>query len=175
MKVTFAKTGLRRYTVTVDRERWPRVATRAPGYDDHLPHDLLHFVAEAEWRLDGAVFGQLAAGGDAGSFLPTDPARVNRAVRDRKRRRRLAPKPKGRRSEVLTYILGTAWQARHGRAALPDTWDEKLAAARVDPVRLERVLDRLDELSERWQELRVGDGLTLEWPRPESRRRRPVR
>jgi hypothetical protein len=29
---------------------------------------MLHFVAGDEWKLDGAVFGQLAAGGDAGTF-----------------------------------------------------------------------------------------------------------
>ena len=60
----------------------------APGYDDYLPHDLLHFVAEAEWNLDGAVFGQLARGGDAGTFYPTDKSLIPRAMRDRKRRKR---------------------------------------------------------------------------------------
>jgi Transposase DDE domain len=63
------KTGARRYGVLVQRERAVEVVMNpAPGYDEYLPHDMLHFVAEAEWKLDGAVFGQLAAGGDAGYF-----------------------------------------------------------------------------------------------------------
>jgi hypothetical protein len=59
--------------VFVEREHAPDVFMHpAPGYDEYLPHDLLHFVAEAEWGLDGSVFGQLAAGGNAGTFSPVE-------------------------------------------------------------------------------------------------------
>lgn len=33
----------------------------APGFDEYLPHDLLHFVAEAEWGLDGGRSEQRAS------------------------------------------------------------------------------------------------------------------
>ena len=141
----------------------------APGYDEWLPHDLLHFVAEAEWKLDGAVFGQLAAGGDAGTFHPTDQSLVGRAMRDRKRRKRRTGKPKGRRSEVLAGVLELAWNARRGRERLPADWDAQLAAARVTTGQLERVLDKLDVLADDWHSLQVGERLTLEWPRPERK------
>lgn len=168
MLVHFRKTGPHRYAVLVERERAPAlVAHPAPGYDDYLPHDLLHFVAEAEWGLDGAVFGQLAAGGDPGIFLPVDPDLVAPWVR----RRKLRPKahPKGRRSELLAYALECAWNARR-RRPLPDGWDDLLAAGRVDRERLARVVASLDELAARWHGLRIGEDLTLEWPRPERRR-----
>jgi hypothetical protein len=142
----------------------------APGFDEYLPHDLLHFVAEAEWGLDGAVFGQLAAGGDAGTFSPVDKALLGKLMRRRKRAGK--GKPRGRRSELLAGILETAWRARHGRACLPDDWDERLAAARAEPERVERVVASLDDLAERWHALRVGESLTLEWPRPERRHKR---
>jgi hypothetical protein len=59
MKVIFKRTGERRYSVFVERDSAPEMMMHpAPGYDPFLPHDLLHFVAEAEWGLDGAVFGQ---------------------------------------------------------------------------------------------------------------------
>jgi len=175
MRVTFIKTGPRRYGVLVERDRWPDVGVNpAPGYDDYLTHDLLHFVAEAEWRMDGAVFGQLASGGDAGIFLPLDPELLTQTVRDRKRRKRLSAKPKGRRSELLTGVLETAWAARRGLASLPADWEEQLAAARVVPSKLERVVDRLDEIAGRWHKLHVGEGLTFDWPRPESRHRKPL-
>jgi hypothetical protein len=168
MKVSFEKTGLRRYGVLVQRDRAPEVFMNpAPGYHEWLPHDLLHFVAEAEWKLDGAVFGQLAAGGDAGTLVPTDQALLGRAMRERKRRKRRAGRPKGRRSEVLAHVLERAFAARHGRGRLPPDWDAELAAARVTPGRLERVLGELDELADRWHSLHVGERLTLEWPRPE--------
>jgi hypothetical protein len=72
----------------------------APGYDDYLPLALLHFVAEAEWELDGAMFGQLAAGGDAGTFIPTEQSQIPGAMRDRRRRLRRTREPKGRRSDL---------------------------------------------------------------------------
>lgn len=170
MRVTFTKTGLRRYGVLVDRERAPQVAINpAPGWHDYLPHDLLHFVAEAEWKLDGAVFGQLARGGDANMFVPTDHALIPRAMRDRKRAKRGAPKPKGRRSEILAHLIEDAWEIRHGHSTLPENWDERLAHARVSPARLERVVDYADGLAERWHGLHVGESISLEWPRPEKR------
>jgi hypothetical protein len=171
MQVSFTKTGARRYGVLVERERASEVVMDpAPGYHDYLPHDLLHFVAEAEWKLNGAVFGQLAAGGDAGTFRPVDQSLVARAMRDRKRRKRRAGKPKGRRSEVLAHILEQAWNARRGNEPLPDDWRVQLESARVSHERLEGVVDRLDELAERWHSLPVGERLTLEWPVPERRR-----
>jgi hypothetical protein len=169
MLVRFRKTGLRRYAVLVERERAPAlVAHPAPGYNDYLPHDLLHFVGEAEWGLDGAVFGQLAAGGDPGIFLPVESALVAPWVRRRKLRQKA--RPKGRRSEFLTFVLDAAWSAEHRRRPLPDGWDDLLVQARVDPERLARVVASLDVLAERWHDLHVGEELTLEWPRPERRR-----
>ena len=65
MKVTFTKQQ-NRYDVYVSRDRATDLFIRsAPGYDDWLPHDVLHFVAEAEYGLDGGIFGDVAAGGNA--------------------------------------------------------------------------------------------------------------
>jgi hypothetical protein len=168
MKVKFAKIAPRRYGVLVERMYAPNVAMwPAPGYDEYLPHDLLHFVAEAEWRLDGAVFGQLARGGDAGTFIPVDKSLIPKTMRRRKLARK--GKPRGRRSEVLAHLLHDAWHARNGHQPLPSDWEESLAAARVTPTRLERVLASLDDLADQWHSLHVGESLTLEWPRPERR------
>jgi hypothetical protein len=170
MKVTFRRTGERRYGVFVERDRAPAMLMHpAPGYDEFLPHDLLHFVAEAEWGLDGAVFGQLAAGRDAGTFWPLEQELLSKWGR---RRKRLRKRHKGRRSELLVHSLECAWNARRGRAPLPQDWDERLAAARVDPARLDAVVASLDDLAERWHSLRIGESLTLEWPRPEGRAHR---
>jgi hypothetical protein len=168
MRVTFTKTGERRYGVLVERRYFPDLTMHpAPGFDEFLPHDLLHFVAEAEWGLDGAVFGQLAAGGDAGTFWPVDPTLIRRTRRRQKLRRR--GHPRGRRSELLAGALEVAWDARHGRRPLPPDWDERLAAARAEPERVSAVAASLDDLAERWHDLAIGDALTLEWPRPERR------
>jgi hypothetical protein len=174
MLVHFRKIATRRYSVLVEPEGAPAlIAHPAPGYDDYLPHDLLHFVAETEWGLDGAVFGQLAAGGDPGIFLPVDSDVVPQWVRRRKLRRRAHPK--GRRSEVLAHVLESAWNARRRRRPLPDNWDHLLSEARVDRKHLARVVDSLDELADTWHRLQVGEQLTVEWPRPGRRRITPAR
>ncbi len=173
MRVTFTKTGERQYCVLVERAYAPAlVMTPAPGFDDFLPHDLLHFVAEAEWGLDGAVFGQLAAGGDAGTFRPVDKHLVAKAMRRRKLKAKT--KPRGRRSELLADILERAWKTRRSGGVPPTDWDERLAAARVDPARMDAVVASLDGLAARWHALHVGESLTLEWPRRERRPHRRV-
>ena len=68
MLLTFRRTGQRRYAVEARRTSFPDVEMNpAPGYDRCIPHDMMHLVVEAKLGLTRAVFGQLAAGGDAGS------------------------------------------------------------------------------------------------------------
>jgi hypothetical protein len=132
MLVHFMKTGTHRYGVFVERTSAPSViADRAPGYDEYLPHDLLHFVAEAEWGIDGGVFGQLAAGGDPGIFLPVDEELVNKWVRKRKLRRK--PHTHGRRSEALAGLLDSAWKARRARHGYPNTGTFRLPRLALNP------------------------------------------
>jgi hypothetical protein len=152
VKVTFLKTGERRYAVRVGRERYPDLWCGSIGYDDWLPHDLLHFVAEAEYGLDGAIFGDLAAGGNARIFMPVEKELVAKMWR----RQRIRPTrlPEGRRSEELARQLDRGWRER----SLPP-WLQR----------------NLDDLAARWHALQVGGSLTLEWPRPEGPRRHPPR
>jgi hypothetical protein len=150
VNVSFVKTGERRYSVEVSRDRYPDVRCGSIGYDDWLPHDVLHFVAEAEYGLDGGVFGDLAAGGNARIFIPIDGKLVAKMWRkERIKRTRL---PDGRRSEVLAGELEQGWRARTLPPHLQQT---------------------LDDLAARWHALQVGGSLTLEWPRPEGRRHHP--
>jgi hypothetical protein len=147
VKVTFVKKRARRYAVHVSRDRFPDLRCGSIGYDDRLPHDLLHFVAEAEYGLDGGVFGDLASGGNARIFIPVDTELVAKMWR----RQRIRPTrlTDGRRSEELAAGLERGWRAR----TLPAGLQQKL-----------------DDLAARWQALQVGGSLTLEWPRPEGRR-----
>src|SRR5882762_10654509 len=71
MKVTFTKTGERRYRVSVEGPGVvAAVMEPAPGYDPRLPHDMAHFVVENELGIAGGVFGQLAQGGHSRTFRP---------------------------------------------------------------------------------------------------------
>jgi hypothetical protein len=148
VRVRFTKQE-RRYDIYVERDRATDLFMRsAPGYDDWLPHDVLHFVAESEYGLDGGVFGHLAAGGNARIFIPVDPketAKIWRHARMKKVRL-----PDGRRSEELAGQLERGWRARTLEPGL---------------------LARLDALAEHWHALPLGGELTLEWPRAESGKR----
>jgi hypothetical protein len=150
MKVHFIKTGERRYAVEVSRERYADLRCGSVGYDDWLPHDVLHFVAEAEYGLDGGIFGDLATGGNARIFMPVDRSLIPKMWRGQ--RIRPTRLPDGRRSEELARQLEQGWRAR------------------TLPVELQQ---KLDELAARWHGLQVGGSLTLEWPRPEGRRHPP--
>jgi hypothetical protein len=125
---------------------------RGPGYDDDLPHDVLHFVAEAEYGLDGGIFGDLAAGGHAKLFMPVDRELIPKLWRQKRIRKYVLPE--GRRSEELA---GELEAGRHSR-----TLDDSLLA-------------KLDELAREWRDLPVGGSITLEWPRPEGRKLHPAR
>jgi hypothetical protein len=151
VKVTFLKRGRRRYEVHVERDRAPDLRCGSIGYDDWLPHDLLHFVAEAEYGLDGGIFGDLAAGGNARIFVPLDKDLVAKLWREQRiRRTRL---PDGRRSEQLAWELQQGWRARTLQPQLQQ---------------------KLDALAAEWQALQIGKSLTLAWPRPEGRKHHPA-
>jgi hypothetical protein len=147
LNVTFVKKE-RRYDVHVERDRATDLFIRsAPGYDDWLPHDVLHFVGEAEFGLDNGIFGHLAAGGNARIFIPVDPKETVKIWRkNRMKRLRL---PDGRRSEELAAQLEGQWRERTAEPAL---------------------LARLDALAQQWHDLPIGGSLTLDWPRPERKK-----
>src|SRR5437763_13185228 len=129
MRVTFQKTNQRRYGVHVHRDAAPALWMYGPGYDDDLPHDLLHFVAESELGIDGGVFGDVAAGGNAKIFQPVDKDLVAKMWRRKRMRRYVLPE--GTRSERLAGLLEDAWKAHRGGAPLPADRSERRAAAGV--------------------------------------------
>lgn len=108
MEIAFTRTGERRYRVVARREASTDLAMEpAPGFDSHLPHDLVHFLVERHWRLHEGIYGDLAAGGDAGTFRPFE------AVRDRRWAKKHAGlATSGRdmdRSEALAAAAFAAW------------------------------------------------------------------
>ena len=155
----------------------------APGYDDHLPHDLVHFVVEEELGLKLGIFGQLAAGGTAGTFrLPAQPkasrerSRLQRKLKQRGERLALVGREDAEFSEKAAAICHREWLAKSPqpehrtmaqaraltgkklRTLLSETEQERLSEAVV-----RRVCERLTELAEQWSQLAVGEALTLEW------------
>lgn len=161
MRVVFTKGPGTSYDIAVHRETGAALAPRnGPGGHPYLPHDLVHFLVEAEAGIKLGVYGRLAAG-DNGLFWPADPGERAKAARHRKSKR---PKssPEARadmaRSEELAGIAVPVWEVRHGHAAEP----AYVTTREIPPV-VDRIVSRLDEYSGRWHALPVGGTLTLTW------------
>ena len=165
MEVTFTKATGRRYVITVVREHGPQLAPRpGPGYDDHLPHDAVHFLVEAEARLSGGVFGRIAAGQN-NIFWPADPrAQRRQARREAKRTASATERADMARSEELASVCQPLWELRAGHRTEVPPWFGRVPPATLQSPLTERILARLDEFAARWQALPAGGAITLSWP-----------
>jgi hypothetical protein len=152
VKVVFTKLGGRRYRVDAITSAHHWQMPQAPGWDEAMPHDLAHFLSEREEGIRLGIFGQLAAGGSAGTFQDGAP---NTAQRRRSDRLGRAGRDDVARSERLAAGVRGYWSARTGRperSALPvDLVGPRLAAAVVDT-------------AERWRAVPDGGSLELDWP-----------
>ncbi|MEU4835946.1 hypothetical protein [Streptosporangium sp. NPDC023615] len=178
MDVTFKRTGERRYGVVVSLPgQAPLWMDPAPGYDDHIPHDMIHYIVEAELGLTSGVFGRAARGGGGGFVLGGDDDRDHRERR-RQRRRLLRREDRFRQddqrgqgdmalSERLTGLCHVAWKRHHGPPAERPAWLRPQTTTPEDEAAVKRVLARLDRLAPLWNRLPVGGSLTFAWPATE--------
>lgn len=186
MEIQFRRTGERRYAITIFRkDHSPLEMNPAPGYDPIMPHDLLHLVVESELGLSRGIFGQIAAGGNAGTFHPVaannekqrEAARLRKRVAKRGEKLLREGRDEAALSERATYLCLYEWLSR---SAAPER--KKLAmqmssqAKQTLTIRsvaeglvltenlLIRICNRLEDLSKRWASLKIGESLTVTWP-----------
>ena len=166
--VTFVRTGKRRYAVHVEREHAvDLVMDPAPGFHEHIPHDLVHFLVETHFGLRDGVYGLLAVGGDANTFL--DPTGTVRERKRMKAKNRLSGADVGR-SEKLAGLVQHAWELTYGGAKAPlSSWDAEEAG--VDAAEVREAAEALARLARSWHALPVGGRLCLAWPWRERRTR----
>ncbi len=165
MEVTFTKLPGRRYLVAVTREQGPELAPRqGPGYDDHLPHDAVHFLVEAEARLTGGVYGRVAAGHN-NLFWPADQAQRRRqARREKKWRPSAAERADMAQSEELASLARPLWEWRAGHRTDPPSWFSRTAPRSLESTLVPRILARLDEFANQWHPLPARGSITRQWP-----------
>lgn len=167
MQVRFERPGQRRYAVAVLRSQHGDLRMDpAPGYSDLIPHDLVHWVVEEEFGLRDGIFGQLAAGGNAGTFVPTEELRTKAWARQVERRNRSTGTEMGR-SEALAAQVYPRWLRHSGH--LPGSHYVHQEPPRTDlsDTDLNRAFERLDSLSGTWRAVGVDGSMTVEWPWPE--------
>jgi hypothetical protein len=176
MRVSFRKTHRRGYAVDIFRTHADDLTMNpAPGYDDLLPHDLVHLLVELHWDLRDGIYGSVAAGGNAGTFRLSDERPPSESVRAHARAARRARRSRGgadmARSEHLAGVVHARWNTAHHGTAIPDWYPNALAASDVTEAEIAAVLREAEVLSERWRRLQVGEAMQLEWPFREGARR----
>ena len=185
MIVVFRRTGQRRYAVEAQRVGFPDVTMNpAPGYDSLMPHDMMHLVVEAQLGLTRGIFGQLAAGGSAGTFhVPStsnesarEVARVRKRVRKRGKKLLERGRDESAISERATYVCWYEWLARsrssdknltqvmaqQAREVRDTATTAELRALNKD--KLDEICKHLDQLSSQWSHLKVGQSIAVRWP-----------
>ncbi len=185
MKIEFCRTGERRYGVTIHRSgKSPLEMNPAPGYDSAMPHDLLHFIVESELGLRQGIFGQIADGGTAGTFRAVQSSGENRREAARSRRRETQRGSKllrqgqedSMQSERATVICLYEWLARSTdparrtlaaeMAVNAKTVRSQLSTAESQSLNesaIKRICARMEELSQQWASLEIGQTLTVFW------------
>ncbi|MCD0452064.1 hypothetical protein LO762_23135 [Actinocorallia sp. API 0066] len=172
MDVTFQRTGERRYAVIAEPPGRPaQRMDPAPGYDEHIPHDAVHYLVEAELGLTWDLYGRIARGGGE---LPTavsdgqDHRAHRRAVRRQKRKqaslRTLDHTGRDEMgvSEELATAVDLAWRRTRG-AHRPDWAPPRPPDPEIEAA-VRRVLPALEAFAGRWHDLPVGGSITFAWP-----------
>jgi hypothetical protein len=172
MHVAFRRTGARRYAVIVTPTGQPsRAMDPAPGYDDDIPHDVVHYLVEAELGLTYGVYGSAARGG--GTFIAMSERGVTARERAREQRKQQRRERTLRthderhaaemaQSERIALLCDVTWRRKHGQR--PDPGRAAPTWGAGDAADVARVVARLDAVAPLWRELPVGGELVFEWP-----------
>lgn len=152
MKVTFTKTGNRRYRVSVDGSGVvSSFIEPAAGFDPKLPHDLAHFIVENELNIMGCIFGPLSNGGNG--FRPVDETKKQKSTKRENPNRRLNQK-EAEMTERIIDIAFHQWTGRKYTGALVKD---------ATKTNIDLICRKFDEVSEVWSKLHIGESMTLEW------------
>jgi hypothetical protein len=170
--VTFTRSTGSRYGVDVVRESGPPARLRVIKMDaEWLPREIAHFLVEREFGLKLGIFGQLAAGGDAGRFWAA-PADRNSRLAHRSHRLQVTGRGDLRRSVALVAWCTAAWEVETGRRAAgprdPGPYDGPWPLLDVAAVPRDQVASAVRCLTAAaavdWNELQPGQRVSFEWP-----------
>ncbi|HEY5051646.1 MAG TPA: hypothetical protein VII50_12160 [Acidothermaceae bacterium] len=168
--MTFTRSTGSRYGVDVMRESGPPARLRVVKMDgDWLPREVAHFLVEREFGLKLGIFGQLAAGGDAGRFWAA-PADRDSRLAHLGHRLQVTGRGDLRRSVALVAWCTAAWEVETGRrsAGQPGTQSKGpwplLDVAAVPHDQLAGAVRSLAAAAVAWNDLQPGQRVSYEWP-----------
>ncbi|HME71892.1 MAG TPA: hypothetical protein VKM54_18775 [Myxococcota bacterium] len=148
---------------------------RGSYHKSKLPHDLSHYVVEAELRLKRGFWGCIREG----ALFPSVTVVSGRQRSGAKARSQAlihaAHQERGA-SELLVGAFRAAARITDPALRFAELVSPELQQwfpAHVDKDTRRRIVERLRILESRWQDLSVGESITLFWPLGGSRTRQP--
>jgi hypothetical protein len=173
VRVSFTRLTGNRYAVDVLRTSGPPARLRvSPRYPEPLPASLAHFVVEREFGLRLGIYGQLAAGGDAGTFWSA-PAHRDSQLANRAHRLQITGRGDLGRSVALVGLCTATWELENGRREVPADGSSPipqrlngplLDATQVPASSVAAAVRLFGEIAAQWSTLGVGAGIVLAWP-----------
>ncbi len=147
--VSIVKSGSGPHRAVVARAGGPAVQFAVHDYGPVLPHDLVHFVVEAELGIRFGFWGLIAAGAKLSSVQAFGARRPRRIT-------------SGEDPLVVAHL--DELLAAEGLVAAFSGLTQTEPGPDVDPEDAERIRGRIDELNRRWQAVQPGEILRLRWP-----------
>lgn len=172
MEITFTRSGERTYSSVAIRD--DKVRVWVPGYDhpDWLPHDLLHYVIENSLGLQYGFWGRVAAGAVFSGMKVLEGRQPPHAAERSYGATREQPRT-GTQSEILVGFFARVAQMGiendwpRVQKMLKQAWvDDHNAYSQIDHTQVRQVCAELRIMERQWQNLAVGEDLTVTWQSP---------
>lgn len=169
--MTFTRLTGPRYGVDVIRESGPPARLRVVRLDaEWLPGEITHFLVEREFGLKLGIFGQLAAGGDAGRFWAA-PADRDSRLAHLSHRLQVTGRGDLGRSVALAAWCTAAWEIETGRRSATSVRTPRsdgpwplLEVAALPRDQVAGTIRCLAAAAVVWDALNPGQRVSFEWP-----------
>jgi hypothetical protein len=172
MRIIVTRVDARRYATVVERDDGVRLSVPGYGFMHAMPHDLAHYVVEANLRLERGLWGSVAAG-----------AKLRGMQLLSGRQRPHADERAKQVEKANTSFLNEAEQLVACFEALVDqnvrsgTGQSKDAGVMLrrqknkpTPTQIVEVCAVWRSMQKRWDALAIGEAIELDWLTPRPRR-----
>jgi len=169
MEITFTKTGHRTYEVLARRDDKVVLRVQTPDRPQSLPHDLAHYLVERELGFERGFWGSVAAGAVFGGMQVVSGRRPPHAAERSKAAMKAAGQQLTAAEIYVSILLRVAGEGRESDWAgvcsrLDEAWRPFRGPRKaVSREGVWRVCRALREAERRWQELAIGESLTVSW------------
>jgi hypothetical protein len=177
MKITFTRLGERTYSTVAVRD--DKVIVQVPGFDRPawLPHDLAHYIVEHGLGLNQGFWGRVAAGAIFPGMKVLEGRQPPHAASNSKEVQREAPRI-GTEAEVLVAFFAEIAQQQLERdwplvqKRLRQVWQAGQTGNNLlGHSEVSQVCRELRDYQQQWQDLAIGQSLTVIWLYSKTRRR----